>query len=468
MLIPLAIVSLLSASCGPETPEPPTVPRFPSFGELPPSCGGKDNLQPPACYDDTLFELSQDYPTSEPDSDIDDILKIAYDEDDAWLDYMDALRAYIFEGNLEVDFVVQENAVRTWYHMPWQHWGKAAREAVHGLTREATSEVGQLAPEQTETFDTYAIGFYNAPGGYTIGQVWADNEDPRPEAARFAPGTVVAKLLFTEADENQVPYLTNPITWDAWAYEDYPKPKRVLRPLQLIQMDVMVRDPRHEETGGWVFATYIYNGTLTDPEPWNRLRPLGLQWGDDPEVIASSASGAVNPTPTETKINPNLAETRINAAETDSGAIPPQHLGWDGRLAGAVDNFASSCQSCHGTAEWPVVTALNPSFTTFVPNEDKKGLTPEEVVTLYYARMGADKWMNWFQNRPWGEAWDPELAVDLDFSLQMQISIRNFYASRAEQLRGIFIIDGYPNGVNNTGFDPSDLQDRGNEYQAPD
>ena len=30
---------------------------------------------------------------------------------------------YAFEGNLEKDFRVQENAVRKWFHAPWLHWG---------------------------------------------------------------------------------------------------------------------------------------------------------------------------------------------------------------------------------------------------------------------------------------------------------------------------------------------------------
>jgi len=463
----------MPGSTAPGAVEPGESPRFPSFGSLPPDCAVDQTPDRPRCYDyeQGFFELSQDYPSLQPENDIQHILDIAYDDPDGASAYLLALRDYIFEGNIDVQFEVHRNAVRTWYHVPWQHWGSAGREALHGLTREATSIKGQLAPEQRDTFDTYAVGFYNPLGGYTIGQVWADANHPQPSQAQFLPGTVVAKLLFTEADERQVPYLTNPITWGAWIYEDFNAGRlaRRVRPVQLIQMDVMVRDPRHEETGGWVFGTYIYNGELTAENPWERLRPLGLQWGDDPGVISSfdDETSPVNAEPRETRINPKLLETILNVDEIESGNLPPQHLGWGGRLAGAVDNFASSCKSCHGTAQWPQVTALNPSFTTIVESDDKKGLTPTEVVELYWRELNEvdpGAWMSWFQNRPWGEARNPEVAVSLDFSLQLQIGIGNFHANQSAHMGGVYMVDGFPNGVNPTGFEASDLFDRGNEY----
>jgi len=72
----------------------------------------------------------------------------------------------------------------------------------------------------------YAIGFFNEFGGYTLGQVWRNPEDPdlRATDARyrggFPVGTVIFKLLFTDASVAEVPYLANPIEWDAFGLEE--------------------------------------------------------------------------------------------------------------------------------------------------------------------------------------------------------------------------------------------------------
>ena len=68
--------------------------------------------------------------------------------------YLKAVFDYVLEGNGEVDWVVQNNRVRTWYHTPWMHNGPKGREFVRGLTRErttprpATSGAGELGPLQ--------------------------------------------------------------------------------------------------------------------------------------------------------------------------------------------------------------------------------------------------------------------------------------------------------------------------------
>src|ERR1700722_18597574 len=106
---------------------------------------------------------------------------------------------YCLEGNVETDWVLQENKVRLWVHAPWLHWGDNGREPIHGLTKERTSEAKELAPSQTRRVQNWAVGMYNAPGGYTIGQVWKNVTDWRAEVARFPANTVSIKLLFTEA-----------------------------------------------------------------------------------------------------------------------------------------------------------------------------------------------------------------------------------------------------------------------------
>ena len=89
---------------------------FPDFGWLPP----QDQ------YDGPLFSLSQDYPAKKVEAEKLDFLEIPFNENDKdqnWLKYLLAVRSHCFEGNMEVDWDVRKNAVRKWYHAPWQHWG---------------------------------------------------------------------------------------------------------------------------------------------------------------------------------------------------------------------------------------------------------------------------------------------------------------------------------------------------------
>src|SRR5436305_13207103 len=81
---------------------------FPDFGFLPPPMvNGQCAVQP--CYSGPVFHLSQDYPKTLP-TELPGFLKMDYHQD--WKAYMMAIRSYVFEGNLEVDWRVHENKVR--------------------------------------------------------------------------------------------------------------------------------------------------------------------------------------------------------------------------------------------------------------------------------------------------------------------------------------------------------------------
>jgi len=383
---------------------------FPDFGFTPPT----DQ------YDGKLFRLRQEYPDEKPgDNQIPEFLRIPFDQNgdgqQNWKKYLLAVRDYCFEGNIDTervpvdkrtyssDWNLWDNQKRKWFHAPWQHFGPNGREGIHGLTREATAQPKQLAASQVDRFQTYAVGFYNQFGGYTIGQVWHNHYGPNASAAPFPVGTVACKVLFTQATPEQVPYLTNPIEWKAFAeIQDHKKHTRKVQTLRLLQMDVMVRDSRAERINGtgWVFGTFCYNGTLGNPDRWYNLVPVGLQWGADPDL----ADGEVNPLPTQTIINPKLKQTVINL----SHELPPQHLGWGGRLNGPADYFASSCISCHSTAQYPVIAAMIPEF---------KRSSPEA--------RGSPRWMHWFRNLKCGDPFSHE-AKSLDFSLQLANGLKNF------------------------------------------
>lgn len=382
--------------------------HYPDFGFLP----------PPSEYAGRVFSLSQRYPMQMPDNSIlPKFLEIDFKED--WRGYLMAARSYCLEGNVkgrdvEDDFNPASENKPAWFHVPWQHYGKNGREGVHGLTKEAPVYVGQLAVKQKYAKgQMYAIGLYNSFGGYTIGQVWANKQHPDVKKAVFPVGAVVCKILFTDVPVEEVPSLQDPLLWNAYVTEEYKSTKRIFKDVALIQMDLMVRDER--APNGWVFGNYQYNGAQGNSNKWENLMPLGIQWGNDPDVYDPSHDGDgeyTNLVPAVTKINPNLKETIINP---DTSELPPTHLGWNGRLNGPADNPRSSCFSCHMTAQAPQISPASPLFLA-------QPLKPSDA-----------GWMRWFQNLNCTERFDANKPTSsTDFSLQLAASLQNFYDWRDE------------------------------------
>jgi hypothetical protein len=154
-----------------------------------------------------------------------------------------------------------------------------------------------------------------------------------------------------------------------------------------MQMDVAVRDKNAGVTG-WVFGTFAFDRTAKDPSPWNRLRPVGLMWGNDPGY-----------TPADQAAHKPFQEAIIS---DQIPAYANAHLGWAGRLNGPVDNPASACMSCHATAQYAIDAPLifSPSCTT-----DQQKLL-------------------WFRDFCQPVSMSPP-AVALDFSLQAEVAIQN-------------------------------------------
>lgn len=348
--------------------------------------------KPPEDWKGPVFVLSQDYPT---DIQIDNYPWKDIDPKNNWLEYIQAVREYCYEGNLEIDWRVQNNKTRKWYHTPWLHWGRNGREFVHGLTRERPSQPGELALSQVSIFENWAVGMYNSSGGCTIGKVWENPDNPNIDAAKFPNNTVAIKLLFTTASVSEVPYLKGAYEWDAFIYDEQSEPtnprgRRSIHKVRLIQIDLAIRDRRVNETTGWVFGTFVYNGNVDGDTPWQKMIPVGLMWGNDPDVSISSA---------------RKGHTVKESVFNDSNSVPFQHLGYAGRLNGPVDNPISSCLSCHATAEWP-------SKMQFTPPRKSLPDSPE--------------WMKWFRNVKAGEPFS-EGAQSLDYSLQLLTGISNYY-----------------------------------------
>jgi hypothetical protein len=348
---------------------------------------------PPAGWTGQVFKLKQDYPQTLPPTGSHPWTSISFKTKPN--DYMKAVLAYALEGNKEVDFVVQNNTVRGWYHAPWMHAGPAGREFMRGLTRERSSRPGELHSSQTGTFENWAVSVYNPRGGYTLGRVWKDPDSPNPAVAKFPVGAVSVKLIFTEAPVSQVPYLAGSVEWQAdinRASNAGPRPT-----LRLLQVDIAVRDSRATTTTGWVFGTFVYDGNAPGATPWDRLVPVGLMWGNDPTKVRTTQA---------------LAETKINA-----GLQIPQHLGFEKRLNGPVDNPRASCLSCHSTAQ----------INTNLSRQSRDAIPPANA-SLATLKL-------YFRNIKSGVPFDAG-ALSLDYSLQLQNGIANWAQANPSEPQG--------------------------------
>jgi hypothetical protein len=355
----------------------------------------------PADYDGPWFQLSQDFPATEPAGGDAPWLAIDFENGQEGADaYLYALRDYSYEGMIEADFIPQDNDKRAWYHIPMMNFGSGRRELVHGVTKERTLKGPELGIKPGVSVSNYAIGFYNDFGGYVTGQVWADGNDPDLSASRFDEGTMVFKILFSAATPDDFQDPANYILEGAPEWQ-IATGNGQLTTVRLMQMDVAARDDRAQPSG-WVYGTFAFDRDAEDENPWLRMRPVGLMWGNDPGY-----------TPTDQQNGVPLEESVVS---DEIPAYAAGHLGWAGRVNGPVDNPISACMSCHQTAQYPVDAQLAP-FSSGCKTDAQK---------LY-----------WFRNVPAGEPFgavdtatclpeqvDP-LPVALDTSLQMQVAVQS-------------------------------------------
>ena len=339
---------------------------------------------PPTGWIGPVFKLSQSYPATPVTTEPKPWKAFSFKTQPA--QYAKAVLDYCLEGNTAIDFRVQDNTVRKWYGAPWMH---RQREFMRGITEERASRPRELHPNQSTQFENWGIGFYNPVGAHILGKVWRDPEQPDLAAARFPDGTVSFKLLFTTATVAEVPFLAGTVEWDAdidRASGAGPRPK-----VRLLQIDIAVRDSRANSTTGWVFGTFIYNGSAPGATPWNRMVPVGLMWGNDPAKLGTATAL------TETWINPDVL----------SGPVPlMQHLGFEKRLNGPVDNPRSSCLSCHSTAGIPT------------------NLARRRVSPIPPANASQEVLRKFFRNVKSGAAFESGYT-SLDYSLQLQMGIFN-------------------------------------------
>ncbi|MGP9819814.1 hypothetical protein ACTZWW_07345 [Salinarimonas sp. NSM] len=390
----------------------------------------------PPDWSGPVFDPSFDFPAQAPADTTRPWDRISFREQPEA--FLQAVLDYAYDGMDRETWDGATNEVRRWYHAPWLHTGRKGREFVRGLTRERSSRLGdpgepnELGELQSRCYQNWAVSLADPAAGWVFGRVWGDGtRDPRPQAARFPVGATFVKLLFTEAPADELALLVGAPEWTANIHvpvagsTECPPFGTVRAPqtLRLLQFDVAVRVPETDDPTiprdgtptGWVYGTFVYDGSMPDADPWRRLRPIGLMWGNDPGST-DGAAGERKP----------LESIILSKAGFD------RDFGRGGRMNGPVDNPDSACLSCHQTAQYPAGARVLPPF----------GATPAQVAC-------------WFRNLEPGEAFGDEPGPDgrcgvgmdrfvsMDTSLQLALGLQNWSEDRNPQAgRRTFRVDG--------------------------
>jgi hypothetical protein len=338
--------------------------------------------------------------------------------------YTAALKAYVLPDMqaLVENFPAWTGGTLGWFHEPWLD---ALREPLkglyiggHGLAADNFPGTGLSDP-----FDTYVLTLYERQAATTLRAVWGtDALQPtldNPAVTQFQDGAVVVKLAFFAGNAaSPWPVLAGALTWDAAyiASDAYPARGGQLASLPLFQMDVIVKDSVSSPQTGWVFTTFVYDQGRPGGF-WDRMVPLGAQWGNDP--------GVTDPA--------RLQENWINSA---APAYSRMTLGPAGRLSGPNDGAlndavfvsaaagglvtrqnlpSSSCMGCHSSAQWPMKSFLLPAVAG-MPLADPPVLRYGLAGGLLLWEPDSPQWWKWFQSRPGNVPMDAG-AVAFDYDM---------------------------------------------------
>ncbi len=427
-------------------------------------------IDPPKDYAGLRFKLSADYPTAQPGLTPERApwLKVKVDfgngkvapkfKQSGWAEYMKVVLDYVKAGqdpNLDdqIGFRTSIDDKVRWYNVPWMAFDlTAGREYVHGCTNERTAHLEDLeasevtnkhvfstklinkkCEEQNKVgFESWSVGFYNDLGGWAIGQAFprngsqagtpqttANNAQTTLNGLPFPEGTLVTKILTTSAPPDCVATLVNAPAWtvDRHHYDAKAGKYTCVRELQtsyILQVDVAMVDARSPTR--WVYGTFVYDGGQKGATFWDRLLPLGVQWGSDPDVWP-----AVQP-----KQSKSVTQTVLNP-----GVKTYQHEGCNGRLAGPVDNPQSSCMSCHADGY-----AVAPAGTPVIQGDPPKGNVPPifgfeglcplpNTTQLTPEQLQQNK--DYFANYPYPALYPGyENLISMDTSLQLQEAMQQY------------------------------------------
>lgn len=330
---------------------------------------------------------------------------------------------------LIADYPAWNAGERGWFNQPWL---SSIREPIHGMFQATTTNTSLFNDPSIKVkyMNDFGAVYYNSTAALTLGRFWG-NTAMKPnlitEAAQFPEGSIIVKLAFTQITAEEWPLLAGSPSWQVFASKvdpesGNPASKPTLFNVQLLQMDIIVKDSVAAPQTGWVFSTLVYDNRIQG-DFWQRMIPLGAMWGNDPDVNSPAQQGFRAP----------LNETWINPA---SPAYAQATLGWGGRLSGPNDQAVqapgeyidpstgkpgtapvanSSCMSCHSPAEWQNQSFLMPGHID--PNLGYVMATP-----------GSPDWFRWFQNRPGTVPMDAG-SIALDYDMMFSFKALRLWAA---------------------------------------
>jgi hypothetical protein len=362
-----------------------------------------------------------------------------------WDQYIASILDYVREGqdpNLrdEIGFLAQVRGSTRWFNVPWMAYDKTVgREWRHGTTNERTASLEDLTGDEVagahdgavhffpkmsasckarypNGFETWSVGYYNPQGGYALGRAIPRTGVPKvvdymgspmPDGLPFPKGTAVVKVLTTNATPDCVPFLEGSPVWRVNRHTTDPNSKkytcqRAVQESRIVQIDVAVTDPRSPT--GWVYGTYAYDGTKKGATFWDRLVPLGVQWGADPWSFPAV------PKQDSLPLQQSVANPDVDIFE---------HMGCNGRLAGPVDNPQSSCMSCHNSAYAAKPGALSVMGVNVPPSFGFDGLC------RVYSADNASYFQNARAPQSFAGGKYPN-AMSLDTSLQLEVAFQQY------------------------------------------
>lgn len=446
LLVPCVPAVLVLAGCSRPAESPSTPPPAASPADL----AFRDAVDsPPPGWTGPVFTLSRDYPKEKPicnspwlrrKVDFNDPAPTWPGANNEWSGYVQDIIDYVKEGQDpdlrdEIGWQSEVGGGTRWFHVPWMAFdGERGREFVHGLTNELSTAESAFngpgrgsglhhmpgaAPQNGNgpLFETWSVGFYNPCGAATLGQGWPASGEPATytddngrllsRGMPFPEGTVVVKILNTTADETAVPYLKGSTSWQANTHKQtgstYSTCEREVRRVHLVQIDLAVVDARSPTR--WVYSTLAYDGTLPGKTVWDRMKPLGVQWGNDHESFPAVPQSQSKP----------LRETLLSPIGI------PEHYGCNRRLAGVVDQANSSCVSCHMGAYAPAPGVLAVQGTNVPAIFGFPGLCTE------FNQANANYFSDYAYPAPFpGSTGTIAAAIPLDSSLQVQVAFAQY------------------------------------------
>jgi hypothetical protein len=431
--------------------------------------------QPPPGWSGPVFRLSDAFSRAVPESrypwegynpfdpSLNQAQKTAHAEKYIW-----SVMHYIQEGNIgnpdiANDWKFCNNTTRQWFHIPYQTYDPmSGREYIHGLTREAPVTFTLNGNTNVDT-TVWAVGFYNPAAANGISKIWTGKPDPKipTQNFHFNEGSVIGKLLFTTATPAQMPFLKNVPSWKAnisdptyckckgtdgkacTFKEETQQCPRQVRDVYLLQFDIAVKDSRSPI--GWTYGTFVADGERKAQEknPWNRISPLGLMWGNDTPPIGT---GAIN-YPADSHTGLKQSAIFWDVADMLNQKTNAGHLGCNNRLNGPADNAKSSCLSCHQTASVPDKNNKTPAilyqFGGF-NNSNGQCLTGKDPLNLaidqvYFKTFNCAESFTGPSDivPPPAYASGQNQWISTDFSLQVSISLTQWQEWNADKKKGL-------------------------------